>query len=74
MALPVISNQKMNDYLKELGELAEINEPVRETYYKGNECPRRLYAYGGYAHAAYHVLHAVYIFEQTSDYGADYAK
>ena len=37
MALPVISNQKMNDYLKELGELVEINEPVRETYYKGNE-------------------------------------
>jgi integrase len=36
-ALPVISNQKMNDYLKELGELAEINEPVRETYYKGNQ-------------------------------------
>ena len=27
----------MNDYLKELGELAEINDPVRETYYKGNE-------------------------------------
>lgn len=36
MALPVISNQKMNEYIKELGELAEINEPVRETYYKGN--------------------------------------
>ena len=35
--LPVISNQKMNDYLKELGELAEINEPIRETYYKGNQ-------------------------------------
>ncbi len=35
--LPVISNQKMNDYLKELGEHAEINEPIRETYYKGNE-------------------------------------
>ncbi len=31
-------------------------------------------AYGGYAHASYHVLYAVYIFEQTSDYGADYAK
>lgn len=30
-------HQKMNDYLKELGELAEINDPVRETYYKGNE-------------------------------------
>ncbi len=37
MVLPVISNQKMNDYLKELGELAEIDESVRETYYKGNE-------------------------------------
>lgn len=35
--LPVISNQKMNDYLKELAELAEINESVRETYYKGNK-------------------------------------
>lgn len=36
-ALPVITNQKMNDYLKELAKLAEINEPVRQTYYKGNE-------------------------------------
>ena len=36
-AFPVYSNQKMNDYLKELGELAKINEPVRETYYKGNQ-------------------------------------
>jgi integrase len=36
-ALPVISNQKMNDYLKELCRLAEISEPVRETYYRGNE-------------------------------------
>jgi len=36
-ALPVISNQKMNEYLKELAKLAEINEPVRETYYKGNQ-------------------------------------
>ena len=36
-ALPGVSNQKMNEYLKELGELAEIDEPVRETYYKGNE-------------------------------------
>lgn len=36
-ALPVISNQKMNDYLKELAELAEINELVSETYYKGNK-------------------------------------
>ena len=35
--LPVISNQKMNDYLKELAKLAAIDEPVRETYYKGNQ-------------------------------------
>ncbi|KAA6335899.1 Tyrosine recombinase XerC [termite gut metagenome] len=35
--LPVITNQKMNDYLKELGELSGIDDPVRETYYKGNE-------------------------------------
>ena len=35
--LPVITNQKMNDYLKELAELASIDEPVRQTYYRGNE-------------------------------------
>ena len=35
--LPVITNQKMNDYLKELAELAGIDEPVRQTYYRGNE-------------------------------------
>ena len=33
--LPVISNQKMNDYLKELAELAGINEPVHETHFVG---------------------------------------
>lgn len=36
-ALPVISNQKMNEYLKELMELAGIDEPIRETYYQGNK-------------------------------------
>ncbi|WP_223844256.1 site-specific integrase [Elizabethkingia anophelis] len=36
-ALPVISNQNMNDYLKELGELAEINEPITETFFIGNQ-------------------------------------
>ncbi len=35
--LPVITNQKMNEYLKELAELAKINELIRETYYKGNQ-------------------------------------
>ena len=34
-ALPVISNQKMNDYLRELAELAGIDESIRTTFYKG---------------------------------------
>jgi integrase len=34
-ALPVISNQKMNDYIKELAELVGLNEPIHETYYIG---------------------------------------
>jgi len=36
-ALPVTSNQKMNTYLKELGKLAGIDEPIKQTYYIGNE-------------------------------------
>lgn len=36
-ALPVISNQRMNDYIKELGELCEIDEPQSVTYYVGNK-------------------------------------
>ena len=35
--LPVVSNQNFNNYIKELGEMAKINEPIRETYYKGNQ-------------------------------------
>lgn len=35
-ALPVISNQKMNEYLKELCQLAGFNEEIRETSYHGN--------------------------------------
>ena len=37
LALPVISNQKMNDYLKEVGKLCGIDQPVTITYYRGNE-------------------------------------
>lgn len=36
-ALPVISNQKMNDYLKELCQLAGFDEPIRVTTYHGAE-------------------------------------
>ena len=35
-ALPVITKKKMNDYLEELFKLAEFNEKIRITYYKGN--------------------------------------
>lgn len=35
-ALPVISNQNMNDYLKELCQLAGIDESIKITYYIGN--------------------------------------
>ena len=33
----VVSNQKMNTYLHELCELAGFDEPIRITYYRGNE-------------------------------------
>jgi integrase len=35
--LPVMSNQKTNDYLKELGKLVEIDEPTSLTKRRGNE-------------------------------------
>lgn len=36
-ALPVVSNQRMNEYLKELGEICGLNTPITEIYYKGNQ-------------------------------------
>lgn len=36
LTLPVISNQKMNDYLKELGQMAGLDEPTRIVYFKGD--------------------------------------
>ncbi|WFE87230.1 hypothetical protein [Parabacteroides chongii] len=36
-ALPVISNQNYNDYLKELGQLAEMNEEMTEVWYVGSK-------------------------------------
>jgi integrase len=35
-ALPVISNVKMNEYLKEMGKIAELNVPQRIVYFKRN--------------------------------------
>lgn len=37
LALPVISNQKMNEYLKVLLKEAEINAPYSDVYYIGGE-------------------------------------
>jgi integrase len=37
LALPIMSNQKMNDYLKEVGKACGIDTPITITYYKGNE-------------------------------------
>ncbi len=34
--LPIISNQKLNDYLKDIGALCGIDAPIREAYYIGN--------------------------------------
>ncbi len=41
--LPVISNQKMNEYLKELGQLVELNEPETVIYYQGAERKEKTY-------------------------------
>ena len=36
-ALPVISNQKMNDYLKDLCELCEFNEPITRVTFRAGQ-------------------------------------
>lgn len=41
--LPVISNQKMNQYLKDIGRICEINEPQRVVYFKGNQRHEEVY-------------------------------
>ncbi len=42
-ALPVVSNQKMNDYLKELGELCGLDEPQTVVYYRGSQRIEEVY-------------------------------
>lgn len=41
--LPVISNQKMNVYLKELGEQVELNQPETVVFYKGAKREEKSY-------------------------------
>ena len=35
--LPVISEQRMNEHLKEIGEICGFNDPVHITYFRGSE-------------------------------------
>ena len=42
-ALPVISNQRMNIYLKEIGKIAEIKETQRIVYFIGNNRHEEVY-------------------------------
>lgn len=35
--LPVISNQKYNEYLKELGEMIGFNDTIKEVYFRGSD-------------------------------------
>lgn len=36
-ALPSMTNQRMNIYLKDICELCGINQPITQTYYRGNQ-------------------------------------
>ena len=42
--LPVISNQRMNDYLKEMAEIVGFNEAIPVTYYRGSQRVDEVYA------------------------------
>ena len=37
LALPVQSNQKMNEYIKEVCYIAGLDQPITQTYFKGKE-------------------------------------
>ena len=43
LALPVISNQKMNDYIKDLAEICGFTTPINYIYYQGGERHEEVY-------------------------------
>ena len=43
LALPVISNQKMNKYLKDLGELCGFREPIKRVCFRGGKRVEEIY-------------------------------
>ncbi|MDR0385271.1 MAG: site-specific integrase, partial [Prevotellaceae bacterium] len=42
-ALPVISNQRSNDYIKEMGRIAGFDEPIRIVYFIGHQRYEEVY-------------------------------
>ena len=42
--LPVISEQRMNEHLKEIGEICQFIDPVHVTYFRGSERVDEVYA------------------------------
>ncbi|MEQ7800529.1 tyrosine-type recombinase/integrase [Pedobacter sp. ASV1-7] len=44
-AMPFISNQKMNEYLKEIGKLAGLNRVVTKIKYRGNQPIENVYEF-----------------------------
>ncbi|MCM1354719.1 MAG: site-specific integrase [Bacteroides sp.] len=43
LALPVMTNQKMNNYLKELAQRAGLDTPIRKVHYVGSERKEKVY-------------------------------
>lgn len=43
LALPIITNQKMNTYLKELAKIAQLTTTIRKVHYVGSERKEKVY-------------------------------
>lgn len=57
--LPVISNQKYNDYLKELGKLAGFDQPITKVYYR--DCNREEITLPKYEMMTSHVARKTFV-------------
>lgn len=57
--LPVISNQKYNDYLKELGKLAGFDQPITKVYYR--DCVREEVTLPKYEMLTSHVARKTFV-------------
>jgi integrase len=59
LALPIISNQKMNEAIKEIMKMCEIDKPTTITYFKGND--RKEYIYPKYELIGTHTARRTFI-------------